>query len=155
MVGAMPSAVFLNPSGGPPWGAILFGIGVVGLVVAFLWVRRIAAGDEDPDASFWRSHPRGGRGSRVPVPTIGNPPTWGWIVTRLQVVVAVGSVGIAVFGPMVLTRWARPINESAGLAAALWIVAILAALAGTFWILRIAYRGLEQGPSWWRSSRGR
>ena len=150
---AMSGAVFLNP-GGPPWSLIVFGVAIVGVVVGLAWIWRISRMGEDLNASFWRSHPRGGHGSRLPAfDPFDERPTWGWIVTRLEIIVALGSIVVAIAGPALLTRWERPLNEHLGLAVALWAIAITTALVGTLWILRIASRGPEHRSSWWRSSR--
>jgi hypothetical protein len=140
MLGAMLlNAMFLNP-GGPPWWQILLGIAIVGLVVGFLWIRQIAAGDEDLGSSFWRSHPHGGRGSRLPSWPGDEQTTLSWIATRAWIVVALGTVVAALAGPIVLRRWDRPLEEAAALAGALWVAAIMAAIVGTWWMLRILSR---------------
>ena len=75
------NAVFLGPADGPPFTAIVLGISAVGMVVGFLWIRRIATGGEDLDSSFWRSHPHGGKGSRLPSWS-GELPPLGWVAAR-------------------------------------------------------------------------
>src|SRR5262245_38943065 len=132
------------------WAGMLFLLAIVGIAAGSAWIWRIGAGDEDPNASFWRSHPRGGHGSRLRLPAVSDPPTWGWIVTRLEMAIAVGSVVAAIAGPALLTRWARPLEEHQGLATALWAIAIIAALVGATLILRIGLSDPEREAPPWR-----
>ena len=143
--------MFLNPTDGIPPQVILLGIGVVGSIVGILWMRRIASFGEDLDASFWRSHPRGGRGSILPA--MRHPPTWRWIALRLGMVVALGSVVVSIAGPVLLQRWEAPLDRYLPLAAALWAIAVVAALVGTAWMLRIAQGDADGDASRWRSRR--
>ena len=145
------SAMFVNPTDGPPWQAVMLGIGVLGMVVGFLWIRRIAAGDDDLGSSFWRSHPRGGHGSILPA--LQRPPTWRWIATRLGLVVALGSVVVSIAGPALLQRWEASLDRSLPMAAALWAIAIVAALVGTAWMLRIARGDADGDAAPWRYRR--
>ena len=134
------SAMFLNPGSGIPPQVIVLAIGIVGMAIGFLWIRRITSLDEDPGSSFRRAHPHDGKGSRLPSWPTDEQATLGWMATRALIVIAIGSVLAAVAGPIVLTRWERPFEESAGLAAALWVAAIMAAIVGTWWMLRILSR---------------
>jgi hypothetical protein len=48
--------MFMNPVTdvlGLPSGVVLFGLGFIGLLVAFVWIRRIVRGPEDDD-DHWR-----------------------------------------------------------------------------------------------------
>jgi hypothetical protein len=45
--------MFVNPDG-LPFGSILFGIGVLGVIVGFAWLGRIAKFRDDSDRSFFR-----------------------------------------------------------------------------------------------------
>ena len=135
------TAMMLNPDSGTPAQVILLAVAITGMTVGFLWIRRITGGEEDLESSFWRSHPHGGQGSRLPSWPGDEQTTLRWIATRAWIAVAIGSVVAAVAGPIVLTRWERPLEESATLAAALWVVAIMAAVVGTLWMLRILSRG--------------
>jgi hypothetical protein len=134
------SAMFLNPGSGIPPQVIVLAIAITGMAIGFLWIRRIAAGDEDLGSSFWRSHPHGGQGSRLPSWPSDEQTTVHWFATCAWMGIAVGSVVAAVAGPIVLTRWERPLEESAALAGALWVTAIIAAIVGTWWMLRILSR---------------
>ena len=131
------SAMFLDADTGIPPMAIVLAVGITGMAIGFLWIRRITAGDEDLGSSFWRSHPGGGRGSRLPSWPGDEQTTLHWVATHAWIAVAIASVVAAVAGPIVLTRWERPLEESAVLAGALWVAAIMAAIVGTLWMLRI------------------
>ena len=145
------NAMLLNP-GGPPWGLIVAVIALIGITVGFLWIRRIAAGDEDPNASFWRSHPRGGHGSRLPAMPAIRRPTGGWLVTRGAIAFGVATIALAVIGPLVLRRWDRALDLGP-LAVVVWVAAIAAAMLGTAWMVRIALRGPDDGAAPWRYRR--
>ena len=132
--------MFLDSGSGIPGQVILLAVGILGMAVGFLWIRRITSGEEDLGSSFWRSHPHGGQGSRLPFWPGNEQTTLHWFATRAWIAVALGSVVAAFAGPIVLTRWERPLEESAALAAALWVAAIIAAIVGTFWMLRILSR---------------
>jgi hypothetical protein len=141
--------MMLNP-GGFNAGWWLFLIAAVGLLVGFVWLRRISSLDEDPDRSFTRLSGRRGGGSRLPdAPGI---PTRGWLLTRGAIVIGLGAIAFAVVGPQVMRRW-NPAFEAGGIAILIWILAILAAVVGTGWMIRIAIRGPEDGPQAWRSRR--
>jgi drug/metabolite transporter (DMT)-like permease len=135
----MGVAMMVNPGGGGER-LVLLAIALTGMAVGLVWIRRITAGDEDLGSSFWRSHPGGGQGSRLPSWPGDEQTTLHWVATRAWVAIGLGSVVAAVAGPIVLTRWERPLEESAALAAALWIAAIMAAITGTLWMLRILAR---------------
>ena len=134
------TAMIMDAGSGMPAQAIVFAIAVTGMVIGLAWIGRIAGGREDLGSSFWRSHPHGRRGSRLPDWPSDEQATPRWIVTRAWIAVALASVVAAVAGPIVLTRWERPLEESVALAAALWVVAIMAAIVGTLWMLRILSR---------------
>jgi hypothetical protein len=138
----------LNP-GGPPWGEIVLGIAIVGMIVGFVWLRRITGGDEDPDRSFYRYQGRRGGGSWIPgAPEI---PTWRWVVTRAAIAVGIGAVVFAITGPAALHRWDRVMDESFIVAVLAWIGAVVAATVGTALIVRIVRRSPEDGaPPTWR-----
>ena len=107
------------------------------MLVGFAWVHRISSIREDPDRSFSRLSGQRGGGSRLPdAPDI---PTRGWLLTRGAILIGVGAVAFAFFGPQVMRRW-DPAFEAGGIAVAMWIVAVLAAAVGTAWMIRIAVR---------------
>ena len=133
-------AMSLDTESGIPAQAIVFAVAITGMVFGFVWIRRITAGEEDLGSSFWRSHPHGGRGSRLPFWPTDEQTTLRWFATRAWIAVALGTVVAAIAGPIVLTRWERPLEESAALAAAMWVAAIMAAVVGTWWMLRILAR---------------
>lgn len=132
-------------------GTLLFVAAIVAMLVGFVWLRRIATLDDHTDRSFWRSHGERGWGSWLP--TTPALPTPGWVVTRAEMAIALVGLAAAVGGPMALTRWQRAFALDAGLAVGLWLVAVALAVVGARWILRIARRGPEAGPSAWRRDR--
>jgi len=135
-------------SGG--FGLAIGTVATIGFIVGSLWLRRIATLDEDPDRSFTRLSGRRGGGSRLPdAPGI---PMRGWLLTRGAIVIGLGAIAFAVVAPQIMRRW-NPAFEAGGIAILLWILAILAAVVGTAWMIRIAVRGPEDGAPGWRSRR--
>ena len=136
--------------GGNGYWQLLLLITVIGFVVGVVWLRRIATLDEDPDRSFTRLSGRRGGGSRLPdAPGI---PTGRWVLTRGAIVIGLGAIAFAVVGPQIMRRW-NPAFEAGGIAILLWSLAVLAAVVGTAWMIRIAVRGPEDGAPGWRSRR--
>lgn len=132
-------------------GTLLLVAAIVAMAIGIVWLRRIATLDDFSDRSFWRSQREGGWGSWLP--TTPEIPTGRWVVTRAEMSIAVVALAAAVGGPIVLTRWDRPLALAPELAVVFWLVAVASAAAGTGWILRIARRGPEAGPSAWRRDR--
>src|SRR4029079_1115628 len=129
----------LNPGGfNAGWWLIL--AAAVGLRVGFVWVRRITTLDEDPDRSFARFNERIGR--RWWIPRARAVPTRGWTLTRGAILIGVGAIALALVGPQVFGNW-NLASEKGPLAILMWIAAILAAVGGTAWVLRIALRRAE------------
>ena len=135
-------AMFLNP-GGFDSGPILFAIGMTGLIVGFVWMRRIAGDDPDKEPSFWRYR----KVEKVSRPSkVNRLPTPRWIATRLTMVVSVAVFAFVLLAPALL--WA---NRGAVADAPLfWIVAVALAAIGTTWIFRIARADPESGTKTWR-----
>jgi hypothetical protein len=134
---------------GPDYGWVIALLGFGGMVVGFVWLRRITGGEEDPDRSFYRYQGRRGGGSWIP----GAPelPTWRWIVTRAALAVGIGAVVFAIAGPAALHRWDRVMDESFVVGVLAWIGAVVAATVGAAWIVRIVRRSPEDGaPPTWR-----
>ena len=130
---------------GLPDGAIVAIVAFTGLIVGFIWLRRITGGDEDPDRSFYRYQGRPGGGSWIP----GTPelPTWRWVVTRLALVLGRASLMLAVI------LWvAQPMGPFAGTMTWLpWAVGFSGLVIGNVWLTRIARRSPEDGaPPTWR-----
>jgi drug/metabolite transporter (DMT)-like permease len=148
----LASAMFVNPEG-PPAGAILGVAAAIGLVVGFIWLRRISSLGEDADRSFSRLSRQRGGGSRLPdVPDIREVPTLGWLVTRAAIMIGVGAIVFAALGPLVMRRW-TPAWDGGAIAALVWLAAIVAATVGTAWMIRIAVRTPEDGAPPWRFRR--
>jgi len=141
--------MMLNP-GGFNAGWWLFLGTAVGMLVGLAWLHRISHLGEDPDRSFARFNERIGR--RWWIPRAPRMPTRGWILTRGAVLIGVGAVALALVGPQVLGSW-NLASETGPIAIFLWIAAILAAVVGTAWMIRIAVRGPEDGAPGWRSRR--
>jgi len=79
-------------------------------------------------------------------------PTGRWVLTRGAIVIGLGAIAFAVVGPQIMRRW-NPAFEAGGIAILIWTLAILAAVVGTAWMIRIAVRGPEDGAPGWRSRR--
>jgi hypothetical protein len=139
-------------SGGGEWAVRLFVIAIVGLVVGFTWVRRIANGDEDPGRSFYRSHAQKGGGSRLPdAPDL---PTIGWLMTRGAIVLGIGTVAFAIVGPLVMRRWI-PALDAGVPTVVVWATGIALAVIGTAWMIQIARHGPNESGSAFRYRRRR
>jgi hypothetical protein len=136
--------------GGDGYWQLLVLLPVIGLIVGFVWVRRITTLGEDPDRSFARFNERIGR--RWWIPRARPVPTRGWMLTRGAILIGVGAVALALVGPQVFGNW-NLASEKRPLAILMWIAAILAAVGGTAWMIRIAVRGPEDGAPGWRSRR--
>lgn len=67
--------------------------------------------------------------------------------------VGAGAVVVALVGPLVMTRWDRVLEDALVLAAPAWALAVVAAAVGSVWLVRVARRGPEDGPSRWRYRR--
>ena len=137
------SAMFIGPD--YRWAIAL--LGFVGCCVGFLWMRHITRFDEDTDLSFWRY-----RGERThvglkPTSIRFSLPTRRWIVTRTELAIAFACLALTLAGPLVLPNW--QIGVRAPFIELVWPGAIVSAAAGTAWMLRIARRGPEDGPSPW------
>ena len=134
--------------GGNDDGRWLFLLAAIGMLVGFAWVRGITSLGEHPDRSFSRLRGQRGGGSRLPdAPDI---PTRGWLLTRGAILIGVGAVAFALFGPQAMRRW-DPAFAAGGIAVVMWIVAVLAAAVGTAWMIRIAVRVPDDGAPAWRS----
>jgi hypothetical protein len=137
----------INSSG---YGLALAVVAVIGLIVGFAWLHRITSMGEDPDRSFSRLRGQLGGGSRLPdAPDV---PTRGWLLTRGAILIGVGAVVFALVGPQVMRRW-NPALEAGGIAIMMWTLAILAAVVGTAWMIRIAVRAPDDDAPAWRSRR--
>ena len=137
----------INSSG---YGLALAVVAVIGLIVGFAWLHRITSMGEDPDRSFSRLRGQLGGGSRLPdAPDV---PTRGWLLTRGAILIGVGAVVFALVGPQVMRRW-NPALEAGGIAIMMWTLAILAAVVGTAWMVRIAARAADDEAPAWRSRR--
>ena len=138
--------------GGNDDGRWLFLLAAIGMLVGFAWVRRITSLGEHPDRSFSRLRGQRGGGSRLPdAPDI---PTRGWLLTRGAILIGVGAVAFALFGPQAMRRW-DPAFAAGGIAVVMWIVAVLAAAVGTAWMIRIAVRVPDADGSHGRDHRRR
>ena len=123
------------------------------MIAGSLWLIRIGAGEDDPDRTFWRFHGKA-RDSRLAwIPGAPEPPTWRWLATRAGMAFGAGAVVVALVGPLVMTRWDRVLEDALVLAAPAWALAVMAAAVGSVWLVRVARRGLEDGPSRWRYRR--
>ena len=123
------------------------------MIAGTLWLNRIGAGDDDPDRTFWRYQGKD-RGSRLAwIPDGPEPPTGRWLATRAGMAFSAGAVVVALVGPLVMTRWERVLEDALVLAAPAWALAVVAAAVGSIWLVRIARRGPEDGPSPWRHRR--
>jgi hypothetical protein len=128
-------------------------LAVVGMLVGFAWLHRIAGGNEDPDRSFSRLSGQRGGGSRLPdAPGIPERPTWGWLLTRGAIAIGLGATLLAIGGPMVMRRW-EPALELGATAVFVWMSAVATAVIGTAWMVRIARHGPEDGARPWRHRR--
>jgi len=134
-------AMFLNPDGSYTR-FVPLGIAALGIVIGFIWLRRIAGPDPDKEPSFWRYRQvdKVHRSSKVHW-----LPTPGWIATRLAMVVSIGVLAFVLLAPALLEAF----GYAAAYAPWLWFAAIGLASAGTFWIFRIA-RDPESETRFWR-----
>lgn len=140
--------MFLNP-GGPPWGEIVAIVALTGMVVGFVWLRRITGGDEDPDRSFYRYQGRRGGGSWIP----GAPelPTWRWVVTRIALVLARASLLLSVVLWVAQPAGTQAMFSGSDIAWLPWVVGFTGLVIGNVWMTRLARRSPEDGaPPTWR-----
>jgi len=135
-------AMFLDPPGFNR-SFLAMAIAAIGLVVGFIWIRRITGPDPDKEPSFWRYR----RVDNVRRPSkVHWLPTPGWIATRLAMVVAVGVLLFVLLAPGLLEAF----GNAVAYAPWLWIAAIAMASAGTLWIFRIARANPDSESRFWR-----
>ena len=134
-------AMFLDTESGIPAQAIVFAIAITGMVFGFVWIRRIAAGDGGPRKLVLALAPARRPGLTTAVLAHGRADDAPLVRDPcLDRRCARDGRGGRRRPNRVLTRWERPLEESAALAAALWVAAIMAAIVGTWWMLRILAR---------------
>jgi drug/metabolite transporter (DMT)-like permease len=135
------NAMFLNPDGFQPQLLLLL-IGASGLVIGFLWIRRITSPDEVPSTFRYRTDER----------LDEEWPTWRWSFTRGALTFARLSLIVSVLaffggrGPRAMV----PGSEYLGIAT---LIALAGLVIGNIWLHRIAHADPEAGPSWWRYRR--
>lgn len=152
----------------PPVVDLLLAIALVGFVVGLIWLRRITGLDEDPGRSIFRYRDQGAfrrlaelldlaPNLRLPSLTLPSPIrrrlTFRWLVTRLELVVGVLCVAIAA-SPIWLAGWLG--RSGVMLSGSDWATLLVAAgtvgsMVGLAWMIRIAWRPADPGPSIWRS----
>ena len=80
-------------------------------------------------------------------------PTWRWLVTRLELTLAVGCNALAALSFIAAPNYMQPMYEGGGLAdweVGVKVTAVLVMLVATLWMFRISRRNPEAGPSYWR-----
>jgi hypothetical protein len=135
-------AMFLNPVD-PAFSLTPPLVGLVGMVVGVLWLRRMAGSDPDKEPSSWRYRRIEGLSERKPRKPL---PTPGWIATRLAMVFATLVLGFVVAAPALFLDFGYALRYAPWV----WLAAVGLAGVGTAWIFRIARRSPEAGPSYWR-----
>ena len=143
--------MFLNPDGPSPLQLLLI-VAAVGIVIGFIWLRRISSLGEDPDRSFSRLRGQHGGGSRLPDVPLPKVPTLRWLLTRGAIAIGVGTMVFAAIGPLLMGRWI-PGWDAGVIAVAVWLAGIAAATIGTAWMVHIAVRTPEDGAPPWRFRR--
>lgn len=142
----------------------------VGLLVGLIWIRRITGLGEDPGPSIFRDRDEGDLllaelrdltlGLSVPIPggplpsPIRKRLTARWLVTRIELTVAMVSIVLAASsfwlpGPLV----SRPMLNGSDLGGPLALVGTAGCVVGLVWMIRIARRPGDAGPTIWRSQR--
>jgi hypothetical protein len=157
--------------GRPPIADLLLATSVVGLLVGLLWILRITNLDEGSDRSIFRYRDQGGLrrltelldlvpSLLTPIPSLRLPMpirrrlTARWLVTRLELALGVLSVIAAIALPLVVGPSQTPLMvDGPGWISLLTIVGTAGCVVGLVWMLRIARRPAETGPSIWRARR--
>jgi drug/metabolite transporter (DMT)-like permease len=135
------NAMFLNPDGFQPQLLLLL-IGASGLLIGFLWIRRITSPDEGPSPFRYRRHER----------LDEEWPTWRWTFTRAAMMFARVSLIVSVLaffggqGPRAMVRG----SEYHGLAT---VIALAGLVIGNIWIHRIYRANPEPDSRAWRYRR--
>jgi hypothetical protein len=164
---------FMEPMflGRPPIVDLLLAMSVIGMVVGLIWIHRITNLDEGSDRSIFRYRDQGALGHltelrdlvpslwlpiprlRVPMP-IRRRLTARWLVTRLELALGVLSVTVAVALSLLLMPTQRfPMFGGPDWTSLLAIAGTAGCVVGLVWMLRIAGRPAETGPSIWRAHR--